>query len=82
MNKRNGRTSNQASGQGNGQLPNLYKDFLHISAIFWNISAILEDFLTGKGKKYKLKKLRLVDTYLECGLRFFIFSQKGLQNGR
>ena len=29
-----------------------------------------------------MKKLRIVDTYLECGLRFFIFSQEGLQNGR
>ena len=29
---------------------------------------------------YKMKKLRLVDTFLECGLRFFIFSQERLQN--
>merc|ERR1712082_106542 len=33
-------------------------------------------------KNNKMKKLRLVDTYLECGLHFFIFSQEGLQNGR
>ena len=28
----------------------------------------------------KMKKLRLVDTYLKCGLSFFIFSQERLQN--
>ena len=28
----------------------------------------------------KMKKLRLVDTYLECGLSFSIFSQERLQN--
>ncbi len=26
-----------------------------------------------------MKKLRIIDTYLECGLRFFIFSQKGFK---
>ena len=29
----------------------IFLHFLHISAIFWHISAILEDFLTGKEKK-------------------------------
>ena len=27
-----------------------------------------------------MKKVRLFDTYLECGLRFFIFSKERLQN--
>merc|ERR1712082_302478 len=44
---------------------------------FWHISAILDDFLTRKEKINKMKKLRIVDTYLECGLRFFHF-----QSGR
>ena len=43
---------------------------------FWRTS------LPERKKNYKMKKLRLVDTFLECGLRFFIFSQEGLQNGR
>ena len=44
------------------------------------ILAILEDFLTEMEKTQKMKKVRLVDTYLECGLRFFIFSQEMPQN--
>ena len=51
-----------------------------ILTIFGHISAILEDFLTEMEKNSKLKKVRLVDTYLECGLRFFIFSKERLQN--
>ena len=47
-----------------------------ILTIFGHISAILEDFLTEMEKTQKMKKVRLVDTYLECGLRFFIFSQE------
>ena len=31
-------------------------------------------------KVNKMKKERLVDIYLECGLRFFIFSKERLQN--
>merc|ERR1712082_167955 len=43
---------------------------------FWRTS------LPERKKNNKMKKLCLVDTYLECGLRFFTFSQEGLQNGR
>ena len=56
---------------------------LFLSLIFWQIKwiflhflhilAILKDFLTEKKKVNKMKKVRLVDTYLECGLRFFHF---------
>ena len=38
-------------------------------------------FLTEKEKKgNKRKEVRLIDTYLECGLRFLIFSKKWLKN--
>ena len=41
-----------------------------ILMIFVHISDILKDFLTEMKKINKTKKLRLVDTFFKCGLRF------------
>ena len=48
--------------------------------IFGHISAIWRTSLLKWKKVNEIKKVRLVDTYLECGLRFFIFSKERLQN--
>ena len=44
-----------------------------ILTIFVHVLAILEDFLTEMEKMNKTKKLRLVNTFFKCGLRFFHF---------
>merc|ERR1712082_253132 len=48
----------------------IFRPFFGTFRPFWKTS------LPERKKKNKMKKLRLVDTYLECGLRFFIFSKK------
>ena len=57
-----------------------FKKKLVESRKFIHISAILEDFLTEKEKNNKMKKFRLVDTFLKYGLFLLLFSQEMPQN--